>query len=81
MSIDFIHMWAEPKPGREFQYYLAWKHRSRTGKMMREVSKRPWRDLFGTKYRRVYKLWAHAVERTKIHGQDVIISSDGVQHD
>lgn len=79
MSIDFIHKWAEPKPGKEFEYYLAWKHRGHLSTLMLETMKKPWRDLLGRRYRRINKLWARAVNRTKIYGQDVVISSDGVR--
>jgi hypothetical protein len=60
-----VGKWAEPKPGCEDRYYIAMRHRYIAScLLMRVPSWRPWL------YRRVFRLWADAVNRMKIYGQD-----------
>lgn len=62
--------WGEPKPGYEFQYYLAWKHREVTAKLLNKALQKGlilWRPR---RYKRIFDLWGNAVDRTKKYGQD-----------
>lgn len=61
---------AAPRPGYEFQYYLAWKHRSEAAKLMDRY--RLWPP---GAYARCYALWKDAVDRTHRFGEDVVYST------
>lgn len=65
--IVFQTMWAEPKPGHESAYALAWKHRV-MWLDVRDAS--PWWQ-FGRR-RRCLDGWRRAVARIKQHGRHVI---------
>ena len=51
-----------PIPGFEFECDLAWKHRSIAFEWVRRIGRNP----FAFKaYRRAFRLWGNAVDRTK----------------
>lgn len=69
MARRIICKWSAPKPGHEFQYRLAWKHRVYWASLFfKYTSPWPWHNRT---YRRVFRNWSDAVERVKIHGMDV----------
>jgi hypothetical protein len=63
------HMWAAPKPGHEFEYALAWKHRYIASGWMLRLSRKPFACRA---YRRAYELWGDALDRIKEHGDHVL---------
>lgn len=70
MTVVTIIKWGQPKPGYEFEYHLAWKHRAITSAMLADVT---WCMFFRPfRHRRIYRMWARAVDRTKIYGQDLV---------
>lgn len=65
--VRHVIKWAAPKPGHEFQYHLAWKHRHRYMEIKRATPWWKWKKI-----NRRLAGWGRAVDRTKRHGQDVI---------
>lgn len=57
---------AEPAPGHEFQWNLAWKHRHLCGQIYLAT---PWWHL-RAKARR-WAMWMRSIRRTHEHAQDV----------
>lgn len=66
--IEQVLMWGEPKPGHEFQYHLAWKHRVIAFAWLKKADRNPF--AFRAQ-RRAFDLWGNAVDRIKRHGQHV----------
>lgn len=66
--MQIVYLSAEPAPGKEMAYWIAWKHRVY---MMRLYDKTPWWQ-FRKKNRRWNKA-LNAITRTYDHGQDVVI--------
>lgn len=66
-------MWAEPKPGHEAEYRQAMIDRHDASLEMLSVG---WlgRMFFSRRYRDASDRWSDAVNRMKVHGQDVIRS-------
>jgi hypothetical protein len=63
-----IEKFADPKPGQEAAFSLAWKHRAIAGTILANV---PW--WRPRKWRKAYRLWAWTVDRTKRHGRDRVM--------
>ena len=65
-----VTKWGDPKPGFEWEYGLAWRHRHLASVMLLKVSRSWWLGFRPSVYRRAFRLWAEAVDRTKQYGQD-----------
>ena len=66
MPIVRILKWGEPKPGREFEYELALRHREG---YMQLIWRTPWWQW--RKRRRRWAGWSRALNRFKDAGQDI----------
>ena len=75
--MQIVYKWAEPRPGYEFQYYLAWKHRHIAGALLKRFS---WHVWPSRAYQRAFSLWADAVDRTKRYGRDIVLASPPRPH-
>ena len=74
MGTVHIGKWFDPKPGHEFQFALAWKHRAIASHLM--VTAPFFARLFQTRrYRKAFQLWCDALDRQKIHGQDRVLAT------
>ncbi len=65
-----IHVSIEPAPGKEMQYFLAWKHR--VG-WLRLHKRTPWWQY--RKSRRRFNEWLRAISRTHEFSRDRILVS------
>ena len=76
---------ARPRPGHEFSFYLAMKHRAITSELMSDETRgfwRSWRSIVCPKrYNRLFKLWEHALDQIREHGCDVVFRPDVVSGD
>lgn len=69
--MEFIYVSADPIPGKETQYFLAWKHRHGWARLHKRT---PWWQP--RKSRRRFNEWMRAIRRTHEFGQDRIVVSD-----
>ena len=60
----FVLRYGAPKPGHEFEYWLAWKHRGIASEWMTRAGRKS--------FKRLYAIWARALDRQKEHGQDIV---------
>lgn len=77
--IEVRNISAEPRPGHEFQYWLAWKHRHIASQWSLRLMRRSWNPFLWKKIRQADRMWGHAVDRVHRHGQDVVTKYDVVR--